>query len=58
MIRKNDKTIWGVIGVLLNVFGIIGMISILINKKYHIGLIVTAISVIIGVILVAWSFND
>lgn len=57
MARKN-RTVWGVIGVLLTIFGITGTIPILLNPEYLIGLPLTAISVIAGVILVAWAFSD
>ena len=60
MARKKEsvnKTVIGVIGVLLTIFGIIGAIPVLQNRQY-IWLIITAIAVILGVILVAWSFSD
>ena len=56
--RIKNKTIWGVIGVLLILFGTIGAIPILFNIEYAIWLPITAISVIIGVILIAWTFSD
>lgn len=56
--KRKNKTIWGVIGVLLTLFGIIVTIPILLNKEYISGLFVTAISVIIGIILMAWAFSD
>ncbi len=55
---KNNKTVWGVIGVLLTLFGIIGTIPILLNKEYLISLPVTGIAVIVGIILMAWAFSD
>lgn len=58
MARKKNKTIWGVIGVLLTLFGIIGTIPILISKEYIAGLPITAISVVVGIILMAWAFSD
>jgi hypothetical protein len=58
MVKRKNKTIWGVIGVLLTLFGIIGTIPILINKEYIWGLPITAISVIVGIILMAWAFSD
>ncbi len=57
MIKKN-KTIWGVIGVILTLFGITGTIPILLNKEYLIGLPITGLSVIVGIILMAWAFSD
>lgn len=59
MARKNkeNKTLIGVIGILLTIFGIMGTIPVLQNRQYSI-LIITAIAVIAGVILVAWSFSD
>lgn len=58
MAKRKNKTIWGVIGLLLTLFGITGTIPILLNRGYLIGLPVTAISVIIGIILMAWAFSD
>jgi len=58
MAKKNNKTIWGVIGVILTLFGIIGAIPILITKEYVLGLPITAISVIVGIILMAWAFSN
>lgn len=58
MVKKRKKSIWGVIGVLLTLFGVTGTIPILLNKEYIIGLPITAISVIIGIILIAWAFGD
>ena len=57
MARKN-KTIWGVIGIILTIFGITGTIPILLNKEYLIGLPITGLSVIVGIILMAWAFSD
>ena len=58
MVKKKtkDKTVMGVIGVLLTLFGIIGTIPVLQNRQY-IWLTITAIAVIIGVILVAHSLD-
>ena len=55
--RPINRTVIGVVGVLLSIFGIIGTIPVLQNRQYF-WLIVTAIAVILGVILVAWSFSD
>lgn len=55
---KKNKTIFGVIGVLLTLFGITGAIPILINREYISGLPLTALLVVIGVILMAWAFTD
>ncbi len=52
-----NKTVGGVIGVLLIIFGVIGSLSIVQIREYFF-LVITAISVIAGVILVAWSFTD
>jgi len=60
MAKKKDsanKTVIGVIGVLLTIFGIIGSIPVLQNRQY-LWLVITAVAVIIGVVLVAWSFSD
>ena len=53
-----NKTILGVIGVLFTLFGIIGTIPILLNRQYLEGLFITGLSVIIGIILLAWVFNE
>ncbi len=58
MTTRKNKTIWGVIGVILTLFGITGTIPILLNKEYLIGLPITGIAVIIGIILIAWAFTD
>ncbi len=55
--RKN-KTVWGVIGVILTIFGITGTIPILLNREYLIGLPITGLSVIVGIILMAWALSD
>jgi len=55
--ESDNKTVIGVTGVLLTIFGIIGTIPVLQNRQY-IWLIITAIAVILGVILVAWSLGD
>ncbi len=55
---KKNKTLWGVVGVLLTLFGITGTIPILLNREYLIGLPVTGLAVIIGIILIAWTFSD
>lgn len=58
MIKRKNKTIWGVIGVLLTLFGVIFTIPITLNREYSAFLAVTAIAVVAGVILIAWAFND
>ncbi len=55
--KKQNKTVIGVIGVLLTLFGVIGTIPVLQNKEY-LSLTITALAVIIGVILVALSLRD
>ncbi len=55
---KKNKTVWGVLGMLLTLFGIIGTIPILLSGEYLIGLPITGIAVIIGIILMAWAFSD
>lgn len=57
MIKKN-KTVLGVIGIILTLFGIIFTIPILLNREYFFVLFLTGLSVIIGVILIAWAFSD
>jgi len=56
--KTKDKTVLGVIGVLLTLFGAIGTIPILLNKGYIIGLPITGLSVVVGVILMAWAISD
>ena len=58
MTKKKNKSVWGVIGVILTIFGVTGSIPILINKQYLFGLPITALLVIVGVILIAWAFSD
>jgi len=55
--KKENKTLIGVIGVLLTIFGVIGTIPVLQNRQY-LPLIITAIAVVVGVILVAWSLIE
>ncbi len=55
--KPKDKTVIGVVGVLSTLFGVIGTIPVLQNRQY-IWLVITALAVIIGVILVAYSLND
>ncbi|PIN90042.1 hypothetical protein COU57_04705 [Candidatus Pacearchaeota archaeon CG10_big_fil_rev_8_21_14_0_10_32_14] len=56
--RSKNRTVWGVVGVILTLFGAIGTIPVLLNKDYILGLPLTALSVIGGIILIAWSFSD
>jgi len=56
--KTRNKTIFGVIGVLLTLFGITGTIPILLAREYILALPATAVSVIVGVILMAWAFTD
>ena len=56
--KRKNKTIWGVIGVILTLFGVTLTIPILLNREYIIGLPITALSVIGGIILMAWAFSD
>jgi len=58
MAKRKNKTIWGVIGVILTLFGITFTIPILLNREYLIGLPITGLSVIIGIILMAWAFSN
>jgi protein-S-isoprenylcysteine O-methyltransferase Ste14 len=55
--RVINKTIFGVIGVLLTLFGVISAIPILLNKQSLISLPLAAISVIVGILLIAWALN-
>jgi len=56
--KRKNKTVLGVIGVLLTLFGVIFTIPLTLNREYAAWLAVTTISVIAGVILIAWTFND
>ncbi len=56
MVKKN-KTIWAVIGSLLIILGAIGAIPLALNRIL-IGIVLTGIMVIIGVILIAWTLSD
>jgi CDP-diglyceride synthetase len=58
MVKRKNKTVLGVIGVILTLFGIIFTIPILLTKEYFFALPITALAVILGVILIALSFND
>ncbi|MEK6873983.1 MAG: hypothetical protein AABW91_03985 [Nanoarchaeota archaeon] len=58
MVKGKNKTIWGVLGVILTLFGITGTIPILLNREYLIGLPITGLSVVVGIILMAWAFSD
>jgi len=58
MVKRKNKTVWGVIGIILTLFGITASIPILLNREYLVGLPITGISVIAGIILMAWAFSD
>ena len=58
MAKRQNKTVFGVIGLILTLFGITGTIPILLNKEYLIGLPITGLFVIAGIILMAWAFSD
>jgi len=53
-----NKTVWGVIGVLLTLFGIMFTISTIITQENVYILPLTGFSVIAGVILMAWAITD
>ena len=58
MVNKKikNKTFIGAIGALLCIFGILGTIPVLMNRSYIL-LGITAISVIVGVLLIAWTLS-
>ncbi|MEK6881435.1 MAG: hypothetical protein AABY22_17565 [Nanoarchaeota archaeon] len=58
MSKKKNKTIWGVVGVILILFGVTGTIPILVNRQYLGALPLTGVSIIIGVLLIAWMLSD
>ena len=53
----DNKTILGVFGVLPTLFAVIGSVLSILNQQYLI-LILLTISVIVGVILMAWAYNN
>ena len=55
--KGKNRTFWGVLGVILVVMGVTGTIPLALNKQY-LGLSITAILVIVGIILIAWAFGD
>ncbi|MFH1425569.1 MAG: hypothetical protein ABIG28_02450 [archaeon] len=58
MVKRKNKTVWGVVGVVLVLFGFIGTITLLVNREYVSVLPLTGLSVIVGVTLMAWAFSD
>lgn len=56
MIRKK-KIIWGMVGVILVVAGVLFTIPLSLNE-YFFGLIITGMLVIVGILLVAWVLID
>lgn len=57
--KKKNKTPLGVFGLILLIFGIIFTISLSVKgEEYTYGLPITAFLVIMGIILIAWAFND
>ena len=56
--EKKSKLVLAVIGVLLTLFGLIGTIFILSNQQYILWLLITGLSVVVGIILIALVFND
>ncbi len=54
---KKKRTIWGVIGIILVIMGVTGSIPFAIQRQF-IGVSVSAVFVIGGVILIAWAFGD
>ena len=54
-----NKTLIGVIGVILSLFGLIMTIPLVLNGvPYVYGIILTGLMVVIGVILIAWAFGE
>lgn len=59
MVKKENKTLIGVIGVILAILGIIWTIPLsLKGQPYIYGIFITGIMVITGIILIAWAFSD
>jgi len=58
MVSKN-RTFFGVLGVIILIFGAIGTIVIAIKgEQYFYVLPITGIAVIMGVLLIAWTFTN
>ncbi len=58
MASKN-RTFFGVLGVIILIFGAIGTIAIAIKgEQYFYVLPITGIAVIMGVLLIAWTFTN
>jgi hypothetical protein len=55
---KKKRIPYAVAGVLLVLFGLTGSIPILLNQQYILGLIATALAVVIGVLLIAWAVSE
>ncbi len=59
MVKRKDKTVWGVVGVILTIIGITGTIPLsLKGEPYTYGIPITGLMVIGGIILIAWAFSD
>jgi len=57
--KKQNKSVMGIVGFILLIFGIIGTIPLAIKgQEYLYGLLITGLLIVIGVILVALSFSD
>jgi len=57
--KKKDKTFWGVLGVILLIGGITATIPLALKgEQYLIGIPITALAVITGILLIAWAFSN
>lgn len=54
-----NKTLLGVIGIILAILGVTGTIPLALrDKPYIYGLPITIIMIIVGIILIAYAFGD
>ncbi len=58
MAKRNNKIIFGAIGFILILSGMTMSIPVLLNREYLVLLPFAGLSVIIGVLLIAWMFSE